>query len=260
MPKVTAKKSLGQHFLTSGAVADRIVGSLPAAAQGAMPTLEVGPGMGILTERLLRRSDLDLHCVELDPESVDYLRLHYPTLLGRLTQADFLRLDLQEIFGGRDFWLIGNFPYNISSQIFFRVLEARQRIPCVVGMLQKEVAQRLAAPPAGRERGILSVLLQTFYRVEYLFEVGHSLFDPPPQVESAVVRLTRNDFQLGEEEFQKLLRVVKAAFNQRRKMLRNSLAAAGYDLQRVPPDWLTLRPERLSTEQFILLKSLVFSR
>ena len=216
--EVRAKKALGQHFLTDQRIAQAIVDAL----HGPCEALEVGPGMGVLTQYLLQREDIDLKLVEIDGESVDYLLTHFAGMQGRLLQADFLNLRLEKIFPER-FSVIGNFPYNISSQIFFKILDYRERIPEVVCMIQKEVAERIAEGPGSKTYGILSVLLQAWYDIEYLFSVGSGCFAPPPKVESAVIRLTRNSrTSLGCNE-SLFKAVVKTAFGQRRKTLRNSL-------------------------------------
>ena len=214
--------------------------------------LEIGPGMGVLTQYLLKREDIDLKLVELDGESVDYLLTHFPGMQGRLYQADYLRLDIHKLFPG-PYCVIGNFPYNISSQIFFKILEDKDRIPEVVCMIQKEVAERIAEQPGSKTYGILSVLLQAWYDIEYLFSVGSGAFAPPPKVQSAVIRLRRNGrSELGCDE--KLFKtVVKTAFNQRRKTLRNALKPLlpeGFDASDPVFD---LRAERLSVEDFIAL-------
>ena len=219
--------------------------------------LEVGPGTGVLTKYLLERKDITLHAVEMDHESVDYLIAHYPQISGRLQSGDFLRMNLDTI-GDGPLAIIGNFPYNISSQIFFKVLEHREHIPEVVGMLQKEVAERLAAPSGSKTYGILSVLLQAWYDVEYLFSVPPAVFYPPPKVDSGVIRVRRNTrTSLGCDE-KVFIRVVKAGFGQRRKTLRNALAGIQFT---TPPDahLLTLRAERLSVEDFIAIAKCVGS-
>lgn len=251
---VKPKKHLGQHFLRDEHIASEIAGALTGHG-GYTDVLEVGPGTGVLTKYLIQRSDITLHAVEMDTESVDYLITHYPQISGRLRSGDFLRLELDRISDG-PLAIIGNFPYNISSQIFFKVLEHRNRIPEVVGMLQKEVAERLAAPPGSKTYGILSVLLQAWYDVEYLFDVPPTVFFPPPKVDSGVVRLKRNSVtDLGCSE-QVFIRVVKAAFNQRRKTLRNALS--GIPFATAPdPHLLTLRAERLSVADFIALSRCV---
>ena len=245
--EVRAKKSLGQHFLTDQSIATRIVDAL----QGS-DVLEVGPGMGVLTQYLLNKN---LKVVEIDKESVVYLKKHYPALGDGLIEGDFLKMNLSGLFPGQ-FSIIGNFPYNISSQIFFKILEYRDLVPEVVCMIQKEVAERIAEKPGTKTYGILSVFLQAWYDIEYLFTVGPGAFNPPPKVHSAVIRLTRNSrTSLGCDE--KLFRsVVKTAFGQRRKTLRNSLKPL---IQQVQGPTITsdpvfdLRPERLSVEDFIAL-------
>ena len=296
--EVRAKKALGQHFLTDQRIAQDIVAALlcdwseakPASAgrptpglsekvgKGVMaaggsgeshsPVLEVGPGMGVLTQYLLQREDIDLKLVEIDGESVDYLLTHFAGMQGKLLQADFLRLKLEKIFPER-FSVIGNFPYNISSQIFFKVLDYRESIPEVVCMIQKEVAERIAEGPGSKTYGILSVLLQAWYDIEYLFSVGSGCFAPPPKVESAVIRLTRNSrTDLGCDE--SLFRaVVKTAFGQRRKMMRNPLkpliaakaAREGWTDEEkaafTANPVFERRPETLSVEDFIDLTNLL---
>ena len=262
--EVRAKKALGQHFLTDLKVARAIVDALP----GGLPALEVGPGMGVLSQYLLQRDDVDLRLVEIDTESVEYLLTHFQGMEGRLMEADFLRLPLERIFPGK-FNIIGNFPYNISSQIFFKVLDYKESVPCVVGMVQKEVAERIAEGPGSKTYGILSVLLQAWYDIEYLFTVGSGCFAPPPKVESAVIRLTRNGrTSLGCDE--KLFKnIVKTAFGQRRKMMRNPLkplAAAKASREGWSPEQLadflsqpvfSQRPEQLSVEDFVALTNLL---
>lgn len=262
--KVRAKKALGQHFLTDLRVAERIAQTIsPAqlpqsvAAYGDLPVLEVGPGMGVLS-RFLTDADRDVTAVELDSESVEYLRKVYPAL--KVVEGDFLRMEIGELFTG-DFALIGNYPYNISSQIFFKALDYRDRIPVISGMLQKEVAQRICSKPGSKVYGILSVLLQAWYDCEYLFDVGPGVFSPPPKVTSGVLRLTRNSrTNLGcdEKDFRTM---VKTAFGQRRKMLRSSLAPLlGKDTSMIPDRLLTERPERLGVEDFIELTKLYTTR
>ena len=250
MQYVRPKKALGQHFLTDQGVARAIV----AALQSRGPVLEVGPGTGVLTQYLLQEDDIDLKVVEIDSESVRYLLEHYPKLAPALYEADFLKMDLRKLFPA-SFAVIGNFPYNISSQIFFKVLDCRDRIPEVVCMIQKEVAERLAAGPGSKTYGILSVLLQAWYDIEYLFTVGEGSFLPPPKVKRAVIRLTRSSREtLGcdEELFKK---VVKTSFNQRRKTIRNSLKPILSQLPKLPDyiPFLDARPEQLSVEEFVEL-------
>lgn len=246
--EVRAKKHLGQHFLTDFGISRRIADSLSASIRS---TLEVGPGTGVLTQYLNTRKDIDLTVAEIDSESVGYLRIHYPDL--RIMEGDFLQLDLGKAYpDGVN--IIGNFPYNISSQIFFHVLQYRDLVPEIVGMIQKEVAQRIAHPAGGKEYGILSVLLQAYYDIEYLFEVGPGAFNPPPKVQSAVIRLRRNNVQsLGCDEalFKK---IVKATFLHRRKTIRNSMRSAFPTLSddEVHP-FFSLRPEVLSVAQFVEL-------
>src|SRR5574344_2040944 len=254
--EVRAKKSLGQHFLTDQGIAKTIVGTLTdasgtASADEMRIVLEIGPGMGVLTQFLLKRPDIDLRAFELDGESVDYLLSHFPDIKGRIYLADYLKLDIHSIFPG-PYRVIGNFPYNISSQIFFKILEDKNLVPEVVCMIQKEVAERIAEKPGTKTYGILSVLLQAWYDIDYIISVGSGAFCPPPKVQSAVIRLTRNSrTSLGCDE--KLFRtVVKTAFGQRRKTLRNSLKPL------IRPDLLSdpvfdLRPERLSVENFVAL-------
>lgn len=253
MKQVRAKKHLGQHFLTDLTIAQRIVESLSIG----VPVIEVGPGMGVLTQYLVQKPEIDLRLIEIDTESVAYLHAHYPALQGRIIEGDFLKLELSALFSG-SFAVIGNFPYNISSQIFFKVLEYRDQIPEVVGMLQKEVAERLAAPPGSKTYGILSVLLQAWYDIEYLFTVSEHVFSPPPKVKSAVIRLKRNSCtHLGCDEVL-FKQVIKATFNQRRKTIRNSLKAIAYNRESFPDSpLLSERPEQLSVAQFVELTNLV---
>ena len=244
---VRAKKQLGQHFLTDLSIAGRIASSL--RGDRAPETLEVGPGMGVLTRFLLERNDLTLHAAEIDPESVDYLRDNLPQLGERLLYGDFLQMDLAERFP-EGVNIIGNFPYNISSQIFFRVLEFKDLVPEVVGMLQREVAVRLAEPPGSRDYGILSVFLQAFYDIEYLFTVSEHVFDPPPKVKSGVIRLVRNGVKRLDCDEKLFFRVVKTTFNQRRKTIRNSLRA-GFPEVQGEHRLFAERPEQLSVADFV---------
>ena len=257
MRKVRAKKSLGQHFLTDLSIAERIAHTLDDFKH--LPVLEVGPGMGVLTQFLLEMG-LDLTVVELDSESVDYLEAAYPQLHGRIIGEDFLKMDLHELYGDRPFCVIGNYPYNISTQIFFKVLEYRDQVTCCSGMLQREVAQRIAEPPGSKTYGILSVLLQAWYDIEYLFTVDEHVFNPPPKVKSGVIRLTRNSVtDLGVDE-RKFKQIVKLSFGQRRKMLRSSLKqifSANPEL--MERDVFRQRPEQLGVEDFIALTRLATS-
>jgi len=251
---IRPKKSLGQHFLKDLPVAERITRTISGYPD--LPVLEVGPGMGVLTQFLLRDRQ-DLTVVELDRESIPYLQTHYPALEGRIIQADFLKLDLNALFT-TPFCVIGNYPYNISSQIFFKVLEYRDKIPCCAGMIQKEMAERIASPPGKKAYGIISVLLQAWYNIEYLFTVEPGAFDPPPKVKSAVIRITRNS-RLTMDCDENLFRtVVKTAFNQRRKTMRNSLKPLlGKENELFALPVFDKRPEQLSVEEFIELTLLI---
>lgn len=258
MQKVKPKKELGQHFLTDLNVAARIAATLDDGMDH--PVLEIGPGMGVLTRFLLEKGH-DLTVVELDSESVAYLKANFPALDGRIIEADFLQLDLGQIMGGRPFCVIGNYPYNISSQIFFKILDYKDLIPECSGMLQREVAERLAAPEGTKARGILSVLLQAWYSVSYLFTVSEGVFNPPPKVKSGVIKLTRNS-RTGLPCDENLFRtVVKTTFGQRRKTIRNSVkplvSAPSEELLSSP--LLQKRPEQLSVEEFFELTNLVAS-
>ena len=250
MRLVKPKKALGQHFLKDLQIARQIAETLDAYK--GMPVLEIGPGMGVLTQFLLDAGH-DLTVVELFRESVAYLEKNFPRLEGRIFAEDFLRLDLSKIFSS-PFCVIGNYPYNISSQIFFRVLDYKDSVPCCSGMIQREVALRLASPPGKKDYGILSVLLQAWYNIEYLFTVSENVFDPPPKVKSAVVRMTRNERKsLGCDEAL-FKRVVKTSFNQRRKTLRNSMKPLlGKEFPHYSLPIFDKRPEQLSVEDFIEL-------
>ena len=267
MQQVRAKKFLGQHFLTDLTVAQRIAETLGKGPSDKVPStkekvrvLEVGPGMGVLTQYLLKNPNIHLTAIELDRESVAYLREWYPEL--NLIEGDFLKLDLNQLIPEGEFNVIGNYPYNISSQIFFKVLEYKDRIPVCSGMIQKEVAERIASKPGKKAYGILSVLLQAYYDIEYLFTVDEHVFNPPPKVKSAVIRMTRNGRQHLDCDEQLFKTVVKTAFNQRRKQMRNSLKGVmGEGLpvtgnERL--EWfLTRRPEQLSVDEFIELTKLI---
>ena len=245
--QVRAKKYLGQHFLKDMEVARRIAESL--TIDGPTSVLEIGPGMGVLTQFLLQNPLINLTAVELDGESVEYLHKHYPGL--HVIEADFLKLDLKSLFSDK-FCVIGNFPYNISSQIFFKMLDNKDSIPCLSGMIQKEVAERIAAPAGSKTYGILSVLMQAYYKIEYLFTVHEHVFDPPPKVKSAVIRFTRNDVSKIDCNEQLFKTVVKTAFNQRRKTLRNSLKPLGLNDDALFADELfNKRPEQLDVPAFI---------
>ena len=246
--KVQAKKHLGQHFLKDLNIAQRIVDGLSGHG-GYDRVLEIGPGMGVLTQFLLPKTNFITHVIEIDTESVAYLEKHYPDLAPRIIAGDFLKFNPGEYFADK-FAIIGNFPYNISSQIFFRALEIRDRIPEIVCMLQKEVAQRIASPPGNKDYGILSVLLQAFYDIDYLVSVPPGAFDPPPKVQSGVIRLRRNAVAALECDEKMFFRVVKTAFNQRRKTLRNALKPVG----EIPDHpLLNKRAEQLSVQDFVTL-------
>lgn len=252
--EVRAKKALGQHFLTDQHIAKTIVASLTDSP--VRDVLEIGPGMGVLTQYLLQREDIDLKLVELDEESVDYLLTHFPGMQGKLYLADYLKLDIHKLFPAQ-YRVIGNFPYNISSQIFFKILDDKDLVPEVVCMIQKEVADRIAEKPGTKTYGILSVLLQAWYDIDYIISVGSGAFAPPPKVQSAVIRLRRNSrTELGCDE--KLFKtVVKTAFNQRRKTLRNALKPIlpeGFDSS---AEIFDLRAEKLSVADFVALTTLI---
>lgn len=245
MDKVRAKKHLGQHFLTDLGIAKDI--ALGLDHPRVRTTLEIGPGMGVLTQFMIERSDVDLEVIEIDTESVDYLHEHYPNL--KVISGDFLNMDLGEVYP-EGLNIVGNFPYNISSQIFFKVLDHIDKVDQVVCMLQREVAVRIAEPPGKKDYGILSVLLQAYYDIEYLFTVPEHVFNPPPKVKSGVIRLKRNsvtDIGCDPVLFKK---IIKATFNQRRKTIRNSLMSLLPNLEGTHPLY-SLRPETLSVEQFV---------
>lgn len=256
---VRAKKHLGQHFLKDEAIAERIADTL--SLNGYKNVLEIGPGMGVLTKHLLKR-DLDLVAMDLDAESIVYLNNSFPfehtEILKKnnrlnVIEADFLKFDLTELYGDEPFAITGNFPYNISSQIVFKMLEMRQQIPEFSGMFQKEVAQRICEGPGSKTYGILSVLVQAFYDAEYLFTVPPSVFDPPPKVDSGVLRLTRKEEQRLACDERLFFKVVKTAFNQRRKTLRNSLKTFGLSDNLKEDTIFDQRPEQLSVADFVTL-------
>ncbi|EEX19361.1 dimethyladenosine transferase [Prevotella veroralis F0319] len=258
MKLVKPKKNLGQHFLTDLSIAKRIADTVDACPE--IPVLEIGPGMGVLTQYLVEKPRV-VKAVEIDAESVAYLYERFPKLHENILGEDFLQMDLTQIFDGKQFVLTGNYPYDISSQIFFKMLDYKDLIPCCTGMIQREVALRMAAAPGSKAYGILSVLIQAWYDVEYLFTVDENVFNPPPKVKSAVIRMTRNDVtDIGCNE-QLFKRVVKTVFNQRRKMLRVSLRQIfnngkptdGFYEQ----DIMTKRPEQLSIPQFVKLTNMV---
>ena len=255
MGLVKPKKFLGQHFLKDLSIAKDIADTVDVCPD--LPILEVGPGMGVLTQFIMQKNR-PVKVVELDYESVAYLRENFPALKGNIIEDDFLKLKLEKLFDGRPFVLTGNYPYNISSQIFFKMLDYKDLIPCCTGMIQKEVAERIAAGPGSKTYGILSILIQAWYKVEYLFTVHEHVFNPPPKVKSAVIRMTRNETkELGcNERLFKL--IVKTTFNQRRKTLRNSISSIlekGNPLSNDPV--FNKRPEQLSVQEFIELTNRV---
>lgn len=251
---VRAKKNLGQHFLNDKSIAANIVDSLQAG--NVSKVLEIGPGMGVLTKFLLQKPAYETYVVEIDRESVDYLYQHFPELQDRIISGDFLRMKLDQLFDA-PFAIIGNFPYNISSQIFFKVLEYRNQVPEIVGMLQKEVAERLAAPPGSKTYGILSVFLQAYYNIEYLFTVHENVFTPPPKVKSGVIRLTRNTMEKLDCNEKLFHSVVKMAFNQRRKTMRNSLKSLITTEELKANPIFDKRPEQLGVVEFVMVTRLI---
>lgn len=260
MKTVRPKKNLGQHFLTDLNIAKAIADTVDACPD--IPILEVGPGMGVLTQYLTTKNR-HVKVVEIDSESVAYLNEKYPALRENIIGEDFLKMDLNTVFDGQKFVLTGNYPYDISSQIFFKMLDNKNLIPCCTGMIQREVAQRMASVPGTKAYGILSVLIQAWYDVEYLFTVDENVFNPPPKVKSAVIRITRNDVENLGCDWQLFRRVVKTVFNQRRKMLRVSLKQM---FDRMPDDGffeqeiMTKRPEQLTIAQFVDLTNVVESQ
>lgn len=259
MKQVKAKKQLGQHFLTDLSIARRIADTVDACPD--IPVLEIGPGMGVMTQ-YLKEKPRPFKVVEIDRESVAYLAERWPDFTPQVVSGDFLRMDLNEVFGGKQFVLTGNYPYDISSQIFFKMLDNKELIPCCTGMIQREVALRIASEPGTKAYGILSVLIQAWYDTEYLFTVDETVFSPPPKVKSAVIRMTRNavtDLGCDESLFK---RVVKTVFNQRRKMLRVSLKQIFNGSNPASADFfthtiMTKRPEQLSVQQFVELTNMV---
>lgn len=251
---VKAKKHLGQHFLKDKNICKKIADQYHQS-QDCNRVLEIGPGMGALTEYLLDR-DLDVYVMDIDTESIAYLHDHFPKLEGKIIEADFLKTNLKEHMGDEPYAVVGNFPYNISSQILFKCLEHRNQIPEIMGMFQKEVAERVAEKPGTKQYGILSVLLQAYYDIEYSFTVDEHVFDPPPKVKSGVIRCVRNERQTLPCDEKLFKQVVKMSFNQRRKTIRNSIKGLikGKGLEH---EYLALRPEVLSVEQFIELTQMV---
>jgi 16S rRNA (adenine1518-N6/adenine1519-N6)-dimethyltransferase len=254
MKRVRAKKSLGQHFLKDEKIAKRIVDSL--SLKGYSNVLEVGPGMGILTKFLFQHNEFQTRLIELDKESVAYLKNQFPDQLKNILEGDFLHQRLEDFFN-EPFAIIGNFPYNISSQILFRVLDNRKLVPEIIGMFQKEVGVRIASEPGNRDYGILSVLMQAFYDVELLFLLDEKDFDPPPKVKSAVLRFSRKPTQKLDCDEKLFFKVVKAAFNQRRKILRNALSPFFNQEKKENIPYLDKRAETLRWEQFVELTKLV---
>ena len=255
MGLVKPKKFLGQHFLRDLSIASDIADTVDTCP--GLPILEVGPGMGVLTQFLMKK-EREVKVVELDFESVAYLKENFAALEGHIIEDDFLKLKLENVFEGKPFVLTGNYPYNISSQIFFKMLDYKDLIPCCTGMIQKEVAERIAAGPGSKTYGILSVLIQAWYRVEYLFTVHEHVFNPPPKVKSAVIRMTRNETtDLGcDEKLFKL--IVKTTFNQRRKTLRNSISSILDKSHPLSADSIfNKRPEQLSVQEFVELTNRV---
>ena len=251
MSKIRAKKHLGQHFLKDLGIARDIAHSL--SLNNYSKVLEVGPGMGVLTQFLIPLN-IETFVIEIDKESVSYLKKYYPELDNHLIEGDFLKLPLQEIFK-EPIAIIGNFPYNISSQILFKAIDHKDLIPEIVGMFQKEVAERVVSPPGSKKYGIISVLLQCYFDVEYLFTVDETVFNPPPKVKSAVIRLRRNDRDKLECDEKKIVQVVKTAFGQRRKTLRNALKSLNLVDENTASQYLSLRAEQLSVEDFMNLTS-----
>ena len=248
MSRVQPKRNLGQHFLKDQVIASKIANALTGV--GYRSVLEIGPGMGMLTAHLIERGFEDFRVIEIDNESVHYLRTNFPALQD-IIRGDFLTLDVDACYPEK-FAIIGNFPYNISTQIFFKALKHREKVAEIAGMLQKEVAERICSGPGSKAYGILSVLLQAYYKPEYLFTVHENVFSPPPKVKSGVIRLIRNDVKSLDCDEALFLRVVKACFNQRRKTLRNSVRSA-FDLKREDYPEFGMRPEQLSVEQFVNL-------
>ena len=247
---VRAKKHLGQHFLKDEFIAEKIANTL--TEKGYKNVLEIGPGMGVLTKYLLKKK-YTTSVIEIDTESIEYLKAHYLNLSSRIIEADFLKIDIQKIFKGEQFAIIGNFPYNISTQIVFKAIENRKFVTELCGMFQKEVAQRIAEKPGSKTYGILSVLTQAFFEVEYLFTVPPSVFNPPPKVNSGVIRLIRKDDYSLPVDVAFFFKVVKTAFNQRRKTLRNSLKSFQLSDKLREDTIFALRPEQLSVHQFVTL-------
>lgn len=253
MADVKAKKKLGQHFLTDLDIAGKIVESLSPNCPN---VLEIGPGMGVLTQYLFKNKEYHTVAIEIDRESIAYLKHHFSAFEDQIIHGDFLQMDLDTLFNNQQFAVIGNFPYNISSQILFKVLDHRDKVPEVVGMFQKEVAERIASKPGCKAYGIMSVLLQAYYQIDYLFTVHEHVFQPPPKVKSAVIRLTRNSVKSLDCNEVLFKQLIKASFNQRRKMIRNSLKSF-FSVDGYSYPFLEKRPEQLSVAEFIELTNAV---
>jgi 16S rRNA (adenine1518-N6/adenine1519-N6)-dimethyltransferase len=254
--QVRAKKHLGQHFLKDESIALDIVKSLKHTAHY-KKVLEVGPGMGVLTKYLIAESAYETHIIDIDRDSIAYLKQHYPVLENKIIEGDFLKLDFNNLFNNEPFAVIGNFPYNISTEILFKVLDHKNQVPEVVGMFQKEVAERIAAKPRNKTYGITSVLLQAFYDIDYLFTVHEHVFNPPPRVKSAVIRLTRNKVERLDCDEKLFKQLVKAGFNQRRKTLRNSTKAFKFKEEFANNKYLAQRAEELSVADFVAFTNML---
>lgn len=254
--EVRAKKHLGQHFLKDETIALDIVKALKHTSLY-KKVLEVGPGMGVLTKYLITEPSFETHIIDIDRDSIAYLKKNFPALENKIIEGDFLKLDFNNLFNNEPFAVIGNFPYNISTEILFKVLDHKNQVPEVVGMFQKEVAERIASKPRNKTYGITSVLLQAFYDIDYLFTVHEHVFNPPPRVKSAVIRLTRNTVQQLDCNEKLFKQVVKAGFNQRRKTLRNSIKAFKLKPEFLDHKYLTQRAEELSVADFVALTNMV---
>lgn len=254
---VKAKKHLGQHFLCDENIAKKIVDAVLEGSKEDMMVLEIGPGTGVLTKHLIEKENF--LALDIDTESIAYLKQTYPAHASKILEADFLETDLSAVTGNKPFNIVGNFPYNISSQIMFRVLENRNRIDVVVGMFQKEVAERIAEKPGTKTYGILSVLLQAFYTIDYLFTVHEHVFSPPPKVKSAVIKLKRNAVQTLNCDETMFIKVVKTAFNQRRKTIRNSVRSLMKEGADTSSYLFDKRPEQLNVDQFVELTNIISS-
>jgi len=253
---VRAKKHLGQHFLKDETIALDIVKSLKHISLY-KTVLEVGPGMGVLTKYLLNEKEFETFVIDIDRESIAYLKKEFPALENKIIEGDFLHLNFTNFFNNKPFAVIGNFPYNISTEILFKILDHKNQVPEVVGMFQKEVAERIASKPRNKTYGVTSVLLQAFYNIEYLFTVNENVFNPPPKVKSAVIRLTRNDLQQLNCDEKLFKQLVKAGFNQRRKTLRNSIKAFQIKPEFLNHKYLTQRAEELSVADFVALANMI---